>query len=167
MRTLIAILLFAAPTAAVAAAPSPPGYAPSDEGQQAKLRGHVGTWQCTFTPATAARPFSFTEEQQGNWFVAKLGGEQPATVYERWSHALHAYVSITIFDSGAMNVAQSVSLDPDNGAWSQVWPSTDNSGRKRFDVRYSRTGDVITSTNQFFNDKGGIGTFSATCTRQP
>ncbi|HEY6487217.1 MAG TPA: hypothetical protein VIX83_12605 [Candidatus Cybelea sp.] len=167
MHTPLAILLFAASTAAVAAAPSPPGYTPSDEAQQAKLRGHVGTWQCTFAPATAGKPFAFTEEPQGNWFVAKLGGEQPATVYERWSHALHAYVSITIFDSGAMNVAQSISLDPDNGTWSQVWPATDNSGRKRFDVQYSRTGDVITSTNQFFDDKGGIGTFRATCTRQP
>ncbi|HEX3368976.1 MAG TPA: hypothetical protein VHS56_05325 [Candidatus Cybelea sp.] len=167
MRTLIAILLFAVPAAAVAAVPTTPGYTPSDDAQQAKLRGHLGTWQCAFAPATAGKPFSFTEEQQGNWFVAKLGGEQPATVYERWSHALQAYVSITIFDSGAMNVAQSVSLDPDNGTWSQVWPPTDNSGRKRFDVRYSRAGDVITSTNQFFNDKGGIGTFSATCARRP
>jgi hypothetical protein len=166
MRIPIAIILFAASTGAVAAQAGPPGYTPSDEVQQAKLGGHAGTWQCVFTPP-AAKPFAFTEEQQGNWFVAKLGGEQPATVYERWSHALHAYVSITIFDSGAINVAQSTSLDPDNGTWSNVWPATDNSGRKRFDVRYSRTGDAITSTNQFFNDKGGIGTFTTTCTKQP
>jgi len=166
MRIPIAILLFAASTGPAAAQTGAPGYTPSDDAQQAKLRGHVGTWQCTFTPPAAAKPFSFTEAQQGNWFVAKLGGEQPATVYERWSHALHAYVSITIFDSGAMNVAQSTSLDPDNGTWSQVWPTTDNSGRKRFDVRYSRTGDAITSTNQFFNDKGGIGTFTTACTKQ-
>lgn len=166
MRIPIAILIFAASTGAAAAATSAPGYTPSDDVQQAKLRGHVGTWQCTFTPP-AAKPFSFTEAQQGNWFVARLGGEQPATVYERWSHALHAYVSITIFDSGAMNVAQSSSLDPDNGTWIQIFPAADNSGRRRFDVQYSRTGDAITSTNRFFNDKGAIGTFNTTCTKEP
>ncbi|HEY2476653.1 MAG TPA: hypothetical protein VGI19_17870 [Candidatus Cybelea sp.] len=159
------ILLLAVSTATVAAQTSPPGYTPADEAQQAKLRGHLGTWRCTFTPVTAGKPFSFTEAQHENWFVGKLAGEAPATIYERWSHALHAYISISIFDSGAMNLAQSSSPDPDNGTWSQVFPATDNSGRKRFDVQYSRVGNVITTSNKFFNDKGGIGSFTTTCTK--
>ncbi|HEX4014950.1 MAG TPA: hypothetical protein VHX17_13825 [Candidatus Cybelea sp.] len=166
MRIPVAILLCAAATVAVDAQTSPPGYTPSDAAQQAKLLAHVGTWDCRFTPPVS-KPFAFSEVQQGNWFVARLGGEQPATVYERWSHALRAYVSITVFDSGAMNVAQSSSLDPDNGTWSQIFPATDSSGRKRFDVTYSRTGDAIVSSNKFFNDAGGIGTFTSTCTKRP
>ena len=47
---------------------NPPGYMPFDLAQQAKLRGHVGTWQCVSVPA-ANPPLSFTETEQGNWFV--------------------------------------------------------------------------------------------------
>lgn len=75
--------------------------------------------------------------------MSRETSDNPATSYERWSRSLKAYVLITIFDSGASNVAQTTSLDTDNATWTQMWPALDNQGRKRFDNQVSRTGDVL------------------------
>jgi hypothetical protein len=92
---------------------NPPGYTQFDLAQQGKLRGHLGTWHCASLPA-ANPPLSFTETEQGNWFVTRRSGANPATSYERWSHVLKAFILIAIFDSGASDVAETTSLDPDN-----------------------------------------------------
>ncbi len=161
---LAAALLFAfIPIAA--AAQSAPGYTQFDMTQQAKLRADVGAWRCVSVPASKT-PISFTETEQGNWFVTRELNENPATSYERWSHSLKAYVLVTIFDSGASNVAQTTSLDPDNGAWVQMWPALDNQGRKRFNNEVSRTGNVLRSTTPFYDDHGRVQTSTVTCTRQ-
>jgi hypothetical protein len=102
----------------------------------------------------ATTPLSIAENEQGNWFVAREGGDNQATSYERWSHALKACVIITISDSGASNVLQTASLDPDNGTWTPMWPSLDNQGRKRFDNHVSRTGNVLHSSTQFYDAPG-------------
>ncbi len=119
MRPFLVLALALCALAAVPALAqtNPPGYTALDAAQQAKLQGHVGTWQCSSVPPGS--PVSVTETQQGNWFVARRSGDPstgsgPATSYERWSHALKAYVLIAIFDSGASDVAQTISLDPDN-----------------------------------------------------
>jgi len=152
--------------AAAVAQASPPGYTPFDLAQQSKLRSDLGTWHCVSVPASRTL-LSFTESEQGNWFVACETGENPATSYERWRHSLKAYVLVTIFDSGASNVAQTTSDDPDNGTWTQMWPALDNQGRKRFDNQVSRTGDVLRSSTQFFDSKGSIQNSVTTCTRRP
>jgi hypothetical protein len=162
MRTLpiIAVLCFS-----FAAAPAGAQTTPFDLAQQAKLRNDVGTWHCTSVPARTT-PLSFTETEQGNWFVARQTSDVPATSYERWSHTLKAYVLITIFDSGASNVAQTTSQDPDNGTWIQMWPALDNQGRKRFDNQVSRVGNVLSSITPFYDDKGQTQTSTTTCTKQ-
>ncbi len=78
---------------------------------------------------------------------------------------MKAYVLITIFDSGASNVAQTTSLDPDNATWTQMWPALDAQGRKRFDNPVSRTGDVLRSSTQFYDGKGSVQTSTTTCTK--
>jgi hypothetical protein len=93
-------------------------------------------------------------------------GDNPATSYERWSHSLKAYILVTIFDSGASNVAQTTSVDPDNGTWTPMWPALDNQGRKRFDNQVSRTGNVLLSSSHFYDDKGNVQTATTTCTKQ-
>lgn len=132
---------------------NPPGYMPFDLAQQAKLRGHVGTWQCVSVPA-ANPPLSFTETEQGNWFVTRRTGASPAISYERWSHVLKAYIIIAIFDSGASDVAETTSLDPDNATYTEMWPILDNQGRKRFDNQVSRTGNVISLEVPFLRREG-------------
>jgi hypothetical protein len=156
---------------AIAAAPArsqtnPPGYTPLDVAQQAKLQGHVGTWQCSSVPP--GPPVSFTETEQGNWFVAHRGpstGSGLASSYERWSHSLKAYVLITIFDSGASDVAETTSLDPDNATYTEMWPALDNQGRKRFGTTVTRTGNVLRSTGQFYDEKGDVRNAVTTCTK--
>ncbi len=165
MRVVLAAALCAFMSAAAVAQTPPPGYSPFDLAQQAKLKADLGAWSCVSVPATKA-PLSFTESEQGNWFVARETGDNPATGYERWSHSLKAYVLITIFDSGASNVAQTTSLDPDNATWTQTWPALDNQGRKRFDNTVSRTGNVLHSSTQFHDDKGGVQTSTTTCTKE-
>jgi hypothetical protein len=162
------VLAFALALCAVAAVPAPaqtnpPGYTPLDVAQQAKLQGHVGTWQCVSVPA--GPPVSFTETEQGNWFVAHRPGASPATSYERWSRSLKAYVLITIFDSGASDVAQATSLDPDNATYTEMWPALDNQGRKRFGTTVTRTGNVLRSTGQFYDEKGNVQNAVTTCTK--
>ena len=164
MRLALTAILCTFFTATAVAEPAPPGYSPFDLAQQAKLRADLGTWNCVNVPATKT-PQSFTESEQGNWFVARETGDNPATGYERWSHSLKAYVLITIFDSGASNVAQTTSLDPDNATWTQMWPALDAQGRKRFDNPVSRTGDVLRSSTQFYDGKGSVQTSTTTCTK--
>ena len=113
MRPVLVATLCALCAVPALAQTNPPGYTPFDLAQQAKLRGHVGTWQCVLVPA-ANPPLSFTETEQGNWFVTRRSGANPATSYERWSHVLKAFILIAIFDSGASDVAETTSLDPDN-----------------------------------------------------
>ncbi|MFZ0032918.1 MAG: hypothetical protein WAK84_13725 [Candidatus Cybelea sp.] len=157
--------LWTAFTATALAQTPLPGYSQFDRAQQARLRADLGTWKCLSVPApTTSR--SFTESEQGNWFVARETGDNPATGYERWSYSLKAYVLITIFDSGASNVAQTMSLDPDNATWTQMWPALDRQGRKRFDNQVSRTGDVLRSLTKFYDSKGNIQTNSTTCTKE-
>lgn len=165
MRLILTLALCAFFTAAAVAQTLPPGYSPFDLAQQVKLQADVGTWNCVVVPAPKT-PLSFTESEQGSWFVARETGDNPATGYERWSHSLKAYVLITIFDSGASNVAQTTSLDPDNATWTQMWPALDNQGRKRFDNPVSLTGDVLHSSTQFYDSKGSIQTSTTTCTKQ-
>ena len=165
MRLVLTTILCAFLTAPAVAQTTPPGYSQFDLAQQTKLRADLGTWNCVNLPATKT-PQSFTESEQGNWFVARATGDNPATGYERWSHSLKAYVLITIFDSGASNVAQTTSLDPDNATWTQMWPTLDAQGRKRFDNPVSRTGDVLRSSTQFYDAKGSIQTSTTTCTRE-
>jgi hypothetical protein len=148
-----------------AAAPAGAQTTPFDLAQQAKLRNDVGAWHCISLPARTT-PLSFTETEQGNWFVTRQTSDVPATSYERWSHTLKAYVLITIFDSGASNVAQTTSQGPDNGTWIQMWPALDNQGRKRFDNQVSRVGNVIRSITPFYDDKGQTQTSTTTCTKQ-
>jgi hypothetical protein len=166
MRSLLIAtfcLCFAA--APAGAQTNPPGYTAFDFAQQAKLRSDLGTWQCTSIPANPT-PISFTETEQGNWFVAREMSAVPATSYERWSHTLKAYVMLQVFDSGASNVEQTTSEDPDNGTWTQKWPALDNQGRKRFDNVVSRNGNVLRSTTQFYDAKGQTQTSTTTCTKQ-
>jgi|HubBroStandDraft_2_1064218.scaffolds.fasta_scaffold01814_14 hypothetical protein len=145
---------------------NPPGYTPFDMTQQAKLRGDVGTWQCVSVPA-ANPPISFTETEQGNWFVTRRTGANPGTSYERWSHVLKAYILIAILDSGASDVAQTTSLDPDNATYTEMWPALDNQGRKRFDSQVTRMGNAIRSTSHFYDEKGDVRSAETSCTRQP
>lgn len=165
MRLVLATALCAFLTATAVAQTLPPGYSQFDLAQQAKLQADVGTWNCVSVPAPKT-PLSFTESEQGNWFVARETGDNPATSYERWSHSLKAYILITIFDSGASNVAQTTSLDPDNATWTQIWPALDNQGRKRFDNPVSRTEDVLHSSTQFYDGKGDIQTSTTTCRKE-
>lgn len=165
MRSVFIAFLCAFFAVPAGAQTNPPGYTPFDSVQQAKLRGHVGTWQCVSVPP-AGNPVSFTETEQGNWFVARRTGGNPATSYERWSHALKAYVLIAVFDSGASDVAQTASLDPDNATYAEMWPALDNQGRKRFDNQVSRTGDVIRSASKFYDEKGNVRASVTTCTKQ-
>jgi hypothetical protein len=165
VRLILTSALWACCTVGAAAQTSPPGYTQFDLAQQAKLRSDVGVWHCVSVPASTT-PFAFTETEQGNWFVTRETGDAPATSYERWSHALKVYVLVTIFDSGATNVAQTASLDPDNGTWTPMWPALDNQGRKRFDNQVSRTGNVLHSTGQFYDNAGNVQTSSTTCTKQ-
>ncbi|MGB8909787.1 MAG: hypothetical protein WCC84_13675 [Candidatus Cybelea sp.] len=165
MRLVLTTALGAFLTATAVAQTPPPGYSPFDLAQQAKLQADLGTWSCVSVPAPKT-PLSFTESEQGNWFVARETGDSSATGYERWSHSLKAYVLITIFDSGASNVAQTTSLDPDNATWTQMWPVLDNQGRKRFDNPVSRTGDVLRSSSQFYDSKGNVQTSTTTCTKE-
>jgi hypothetical protein len=136
MRPVLLATLFALLAAPGLGQTAPPGYTPFDLAQQAKLRGHVGTWQCVSIPG--GTPSSNTETEQGNWFVTRRTSANPATSYERWSHVLKAYILIAIFDSGASDVAQTTSLDPDNATYTEMWPALDNQGRKRFDITVSR-----------------------------
>jgi hypothetical protein len=164
MRPVLIVALCALAAVPALAQTNPPGYTALDAAQQAKLQGHVGTWQCSSVPPGS--PVSVTESEQGNWFVARRSGELPATSYERWSHALKAYVLIAVFDSGASDVAQTPSLDPDNATYTEMWPPLDNQGRKRFDVTVTRTGDVIRSTAQFYDEKGNVRNSETTCTKK-
>jgi hypothetical protein len=164
MRPVLIAALFALAAVPALAQTTPPGYTPLDVAQQAKLGGHVGTWHCVSVPGGAA--VSFTETEQGNWFVARRAGETPATSYERWSHALKAYVLIAIFDNGASDVAETTSLDPDNATYTEMWPALDNQGRKRFDNQVTRTGNVLRSVGQFYDDKGNVRNSVTTCTKQ-
>jgi hypothetical protein len=141
------------------------GPAASDLAQQAKLRAHTGTWTCVSDPP-AAKPVTFTETEQGNWFVAHRTGVEPATSYERWSRVLKEYILIAIFDSGASDVEETPSLDPDNATWTPVFPPHDNQGRNRFPVAVSRAGDVLHSTSSFYDDSGNVRTAMTTCTKQ-
>jgi hypothetical protein len=159
----IALCKFA--TATAVAQTAPPGYTQFDIAQQAKLRADLGTWSCVAVPAPTT-PRVLNETEQGSWFVTRVTGDSPATSYERWSHSLKAYVLLTIFDSGASNVAQTTSLDPDNGTWMQMWPALDNLGRKRFDNQVSRSGDVLRSVTQFYDDQGRVQTSTTTCTKR-
>ncbi len=143
----------------------PPGYTQFDLLQQAKLRRDIGTWRCVSVPA-AATPLSLTQTEQGTWFVTRETGDNPANSYERWSHSLKAYVLLTIFDSGASNVSQTTSLDPDNGTWMQMWPALDAQGRKRFDTQVSRTGNVLHSATPFYDNDGKVQTSTTACTKQ-
>jgi hypothetical protein len=110
MRPVLVATLCALLAVPALAQTNPPGYTQFDLVQQAKLRGHLGTWQCVSVPA--ATPVSSTETEQGNWFVTRRTGASPATSYERWSHVLEADILIGVFDSGASDVAQTTSLDP-------------------------------------------------------
>ncbi|HLY03809.1 MAG TPA: hypothetical protein VKR56_15090 [Candidatus Cybelea sp.] len=161
---LVAALCALAAVPALAQTTNPPGYTPLDVAQQAKLGAHVGTWQCVSVPGGA--PVSSTETEQGNWFVTRRTGAAPATSYERWSHTLKAYILLEIFDSGASNVSETTSLDPDNATYTQMWPALDDQGRKRFDFVVSRTGNVIRSTFRFYDEKGTIRNGASTCTKQ-
>ncbi len=163
-RVLITALCAFFPVAAVAQT-SPPGYTAFDRAQQAKLLADLGTWSCVLTPAEAV-PLTFSETQSGNWFVTRESGDNPATTYAHWSHSLKAYVLISIFDSGASNVQQTTSLDPDNATWTQMWPLLDNQGRKRFDIVVSRQENTIQSASRFYDDKGNVQNATTTCTRQ-
>jgi hypothetical protein len=163
MRPVLIVALCALCVEAAPAQTNPPGYTPLDVAQQVKLQGHVGTWQCVSVPAGA--PVSFTETEQGNWFVAHRPGESAATSYERWSHSLKAYVLITIFDSGASDVAQTTSSDPDNATYAEMWPALDSQGRKRFGTTVTRTGNVLRSTGQFYDEKGNVRNSETTCTK--
>jgi hypothetical protein len=162
-RIFIAALCAFFPIAAVAQNP-PPGYTEFDRAQQAKLLADLGSWQCVSTPASTT-PRTFIETEEGNWFVTRENGDNPATTYEHWSHTLKAYVLVAIFDSGASNVAQTMSLDPDNATWTQMWPALDNQGRKRFDNQVSRKEDTIRSTSQFFDENGNVRTTTTACTK--
>jgi hypothetical protein len=164
-RLALTLALCAFATAIALAQSAPPGYTQFDAAQQAKLRADVGTWSCVAVPAPTA-PRTLTETEQGNWFVTRVTGDSPATSYERWSHSLKAYVLLTIFDSGASNVAQTTSLDPDNGTWKQMWPALDNLGRKRFDNQVSRSGDVLRSVTQFIDEQGRVQTSTTTRTKR-
>ena len=165
MRPVLVATLFALLAVPALGQTNPPGYTPFDQAQQAKLRGHVGTWQCVSVPA-ANPPPSFTETEQGNWFVTRRTGASPGTSYERWSHVLKAYVVIAIFDSGASDISETTSLDPDNATYIEMWPALDNQGRKRFDIAVSRAGNVIRSSSQFYGEKGDVQSAETTCTRQ-
>jgi len=165
MRLVLVAALFVFAAVPALAQTNPPGYTPFDLAQQAKLQGHVGTWQCVSVPA-AGTPVSFTETEQGNWFVARRTGENPATSYERWSHALKAYILIAVFDSGASDIAQTTSLDPDDATYAEMWPALDNQGRKRFDDTVSRTGNVLHATSHFYDEKGDVRSAETTCTKQ-
>lgn len=158
---VLAAALFALSAVPAPAQTNPPGYTPLDVAQQAKLQGHVGTWQCSSVPAGS--PVSFTETEQGNWFVARRSGEFAATSYERWSHSLKAYVLITIFGSGASDVAETTSLDPDNATYTEMWPALDNQGRKHFGTTVTRAGNVLRSTGQFYDEKGNVRSSETTC----
>jgi hypothetical protein len=164
MRPILVAALSALCAVPALAQTNPPGHTPLDLAQQAKLGGHVGTWQCVSVPGGTA--VSFTETEQGNWFVARRTGANPATSYERWSHSLKAYILIGIFDSGASDVAQTTSLDPDNATYNEMWPPLDNQGRKRFDSTVSRTGNVLRSMSHFYDDKGNVESSATTCTKQ-
>ncbi len=164
MRLVLVAALFVFAAAPALGQTNPPGYTPLDVAQQARLRGHVGSWQCVSVPAAGA-PASFTETEQGNWFVARRTGENPATSYERWSHALKAYILIAIFDSGASDIAQTTSLDPDSATYTEKWPPLDNQGRKRFDNQVTRSGNVLRATSHFYDDKGDIQNALTTCTK--
>ena len=163
MRPVLIAALFALAAVPALAQTNPPGYTPFDLAQQAKLQGHVGTWQCLSVPA--GTPVSNTETEQGNWFVTRRTGASPATSYERWSHVLKAYILLAVFDSGASDVAETTSLDPDNATYTEMWPALDNQGRKRFDITVSRTGNVLRSTAQFYGDKGNVRNSVTTCTK--
>ena len=165
MRLLLSIALCASFIANAVAQTAPNGYTQFDAAQQAKLRQDVGTWRCVAVPASAA-PTAIVETEQGNWFVARENGAAPHTSYERWSHSLKAYVLVTIFDSGALNVQQTSSLDPDNAVWTQVFPARDNLGRPRFDNVVSRAADVLRSTGRFYDSNGRVQTSTTTCTKQ-
>ncbi len=164
--TLLSILAFSLATAASAAQGLAPGSTAADAAQQAKLRSDVGTWQCIAVPASG-KPQAFTEREEGNWFVSRATGALPRTSYERWSHALQAYVLISIFDSGASDVERSPSPDPDNGIWTPVWPPLDDKGRKRFDVEVTRSGDVIRAATHFYDANGNTQSATTTCTKRP
>jgi hypothetical protein len=165
MRRILVAALCALVTVAAGEASNPPGYTQFDLAQQAKLQSDVGVWHCVSVPA-ATTPLSITENEQGNWFVAREGGDNQATSYERWSHALKAYVIVTISDSGASNVLQTTSLDPHNGTWTPMWPALDNQGRKRFDDHVLRTGNVLHSSTHFYDAQGKVQTSTTTCTKQ-
>ena len=118
------------------------------------------------TLQAANPPLSFTETEQGNWFVTRRTGANPATSYERWSHVLKAFILIAIFDSGASDVAETRSLDPDNATYTEMWPALDNQGRKRFDDQVSRTGNVVRSASHFYDEKGDVRIAETSCTKQ-
>jgi hypothetical protein len=166
MRPILVAALCALFAVPAVAQTNPSGSAPFDLTQQAKLRDDLGTWRCVSAATPTTPLLSLTETEQGNWFVARETGAEPATSYERWSHTLKAYILITIFDSGASNVSQTTSPDPDNGTWTPMWPALDNQGRKRFANQVSRTGDVIRSSTPFYDDKGNVQTGTDICTKQ-
>jgi hypothetical protein len=166
MRRAVAVAaMFLLTTATATAQSAPPASATYDAAQQVKLRADVGTWQCVSDPASS-KPEVYTETEEGNWFVTHAGGDTPRTSYERWSHTLQTYIFLTVFDSGASDVEQSTSPDPDNGTWTAKWPALDNQGRKRFDVHVARTGDVIRASSQFYDAKGNVRPTTTTCTKQ-
>ncbi|MBV9719768.1 MAG: hypothetical protein JOZ77_10635 [Candidatus Eremiobacteraeota bacterium] len=163
MRLVLTAALCAFFTLPAVAQTSPPGYTQFDLTQQAKLRSHLGTWRCVSVPGATTIS---TETQQGNWFVTRRAGSNSATSYERWSHVLKAYIDISIFDSGASDIAQTTSLDPDNATYIEMWPALDNQGRKRFDIQVSRTGDAMRSSSQFYDEQGNVRNAVTTCTKQ-
>jgi hypothetical protein len=165
MRWALTAALCAFSTVTAFAQTIPPGYTQFDVAQQAKMRADVGTWVCVSVPAPTI-PLTLAETEEGTWFVTRERGDNPATTYERWSHALKAYVLLTIFDSGASNVSRTTSLDPDNATWNQMWPEFDNLGRNRFDSQVTRSGNVLRSVGHFYDDQGRVQISTTTCTKR-
>ena len=167
MRALpIPLLIVAAIIPAVASAQmaTTPGFTKFDQQQFAKLRPMVGTWKCVDVPADKKPDIQITK-QAGNYFVTRESGDAPNTQYTRWSMSYKMYYSVDIDDSGGTQVFMTKELDPLNSTWKTVFPKSLPNGKPFFPFTFKMNGNTLTTTGQYYDDKGRIRTATSTCTK--
>ena len=162
MRVFLGALCFALvlPAAAGADPSTSPGYTAADQAQFAKLAAGTGTWTCVDTPASKKADV-VTTKQVGNWYVTTETGDNPGTTWVRWNHTNQEFVATEIDDAGSTSVATSKSADPYNGTWVLIYPA----GQSQYPIKNVLSGNVMTSSGQYKDDKGKVQDFKSVCTK--
>jgi len=167
MRVLpafLTIIFLLAPCVSPAQPSTTPGYTKFDQQQFAKLRASVGTWKCIDVPASK-KPDVQTTKQAGNYFVTRESGDDPSTSYTRWSTSYRMYYTVSIDDSGGTQVYMTKGLEPFNSTWTEAYPARAPDGKPFFPAFVTMRGNTITSSGQYYDDKGRVRNGRSTCTK--